>query len=156
MVNKLAARQLDLREQGCQRRAGSPVGRDAAALPVQARLCPRVGAGAGCRGSLGPAAKPELPREVLDLLDYPDRIRKGSNLEPLESVSLDDLDADWENLQRQLQDEADAARWAGEERGMALGSTYTRVHAGRRVTGSVREANGTGAPTRRRSGTGES
>ena len=64
-----------------------------------------------------PLAKPELPREVLDLLEYPDRIRKGSNLEPLESVNLDDLDAAWENLQRQLQDEADAARRAGKSAG---------------------------------------
>lgn len=64
-----------------------------------------------------PPAPPELPREVLDLLEYPDRIRTGSNLEPLESVTLNDLDAAWENLQRQAQDEADtAARRAGDER----------------------------------------
>jgi hypothetical protein len=70
-----------------------------------------------------PLAKPELPREVLDLLEYPDRIRKGSNLEPLESVNLDDLDEVWENLQ--WQDDADIARWAGEERRPASGRTYT-------------------------------
>jgi hypothetical protein len=69
-------------------------------------------------------AKPELPWAVLDLLEYPDRIRQGSNLEPLESVNLDDLDAAWEKLQQQMQDEADAARRAGEERSPAPGSTY--------------------------------
>ncbi len=68
--------------------------------------------------------EPSLPREVLDLLEYPDHIRKGSNLEPLESVNLDDLDAAWENLQQQMQDEADAARRAGKERAPAPGSTY--------------------------------
>jgi hypothetical protein len=72
-----------------------------------------------------PLTLPELPREILDLLEYPDRSRKGSNLEPLESVTLDDLDAAWENLQRQLQDEADAARRAGEERRPTAGSTYS-------------------------------
>ena len=70
-------------------------------------------------------AKPELPREVLDLLDYPERIKRGSNLEPLESVNLDDLDAAWEKLQQQMQDEAEAARRAGEEHGPAPGSTYS-------------------------------
>jgi hypothetical protein len=97
-----------------------------------------------------PPATPELPREVLELLEYPDRIRKGSNLEPLESVNLDDLDAAWENLQRQLQDEADAARWAGEERRPAPGTTYTMY----RLNGASREV-----PAQERnggSGTGES
>jgi cytochrome c553 len=70
----------------------------------------------------GLPAKPELPWEVLDLLEYPDRIRQGSNLEPLESVNLEDLDAAWENLQQQMQDKADAARRAGEERDLAPGA----------------------------------
>ena len=83
-----------------------------------------------------PPAKPELPREALDLMEYPDRIRKGSNLEPLESVNLDDLDAAWENLQQQLQDEADAARRAGEERRPAPGSTYSMYT----LNGASREA----------------
>jgi hypothetical protein len=81
-------------------------------------------------------AKPELPGQVLELLGYPDCSRKGSNLEPLESVGLDDLDADWENLQRQLRDEADAARWAGEEHKPAPGSTY-RTYT---LNGASREA----------------
>ena len=96
-----------------------------------------------------PPAKPELPREVLDLLEYPDHIRKGSNLEPLESVNLDDLDTAWESLQRQLQDEADAARRAGEERRLPSG-TYTMY----RLNGAPREV-----PAQERnggSGTGES
>ena len=96
-----------------------------------------------------PPAKPELPREVLDLLEYPDHIRKGSNLEPLESVNLDDLDTAWENLQRQLQDEADAARRVGEERRLP-GGTYTMY----RLNGAPREV-----PAQERnggSGTGES
>jgi hypothetical protein len=83
-----------------------------------------------------PPAKAELPGEVLDLLEHLDRIRKGSNLEPLESVALDDLDAVWENLQRQLQDEADAARRAGEERRPVPRSTYTTYT----LNGSSREA----------------
>jgi hypothetical protein len=70
-------------------------------------------------------AGPALPPEVLDLLDYPDCIRPGSNIEPLESVNLDDLDADWENLQRRLQHEAEAIRRARDEYGMTLASTYT-------------------------------
>ena len=69
-------------------------------------------------------------------MEYPDRIRKGSNLEPLESVNLDDLDAAWENLQQQLQDEADAARRAGEERRPAPGSTYSMYT----LNGASREA----------------
>jgi membrane protein implicated in regulation of membrane protease activity len=68
-------------------------------------------------------AGPALPPEVLDLLDYPDRIRPGSNIEPLESVNLDDLDADWEKLQRQLRHEAEATRQARDDRGMTLAST---------------------------------
>jgi hypothetical protein len=66
-----------------------------------------------------------LPPEVLDLLDYPDRIRPGSNIEPLESVNLNDLDAGWESLQQQLQNEAEATRQARDERGITLASTYT-------------------------------
>ena len=69
-------------------------------------------------------AERALPPEVLDLLDYPDRIRQGSSMEPLESVNLDDLDAAWENLQRQIQHEAEATRRARDERSMTLGSTY--------------------------------
>jgi hypothetical protein len=97
-----------------------------------------------------PPAKAELPAEVLDLLEHPDRIRKGSNLEALESVALDDLDEAWENLQRQLQDEADAARRAGEERRPVPRSTYTTYP----LNGSSREVPSqasNGAP-----GTGES
>ena len=45
-------------------------------------------------------------------------------MEPLESVNLDDLDAAWENLQRQMQHEAEATRRARDERSMTLGSTY--------------------------------
>ena len=97
-----------------------------------------------------PLAKPELPGEVLDLLDYPERIRKGSNLEPLESASLDDLDAAWENLQRQLQNEADAARRAGEERAPAPGRTYSTYS----LNGAAREASA--QPSNNGSGTGES
>ena len=126
-----------LREQGRQRRVGSPVGRDTATLPVQARLCPRGFSGAWLpriSGSRWPS--PDCPGEVLDLLEYPDRIRKGSNLEPLESVNLDDLDAAWENLQRQLRDEADAARRAGEERRLPPGSTYSSYT----LNGASREA----------------
>jgi hypothetical protein len=58
----------------------------------------------------------ELPQEVLDLLEYPDRSKQGSNLEPLETVTLDDLDSTWEELQRQAQAEVDAARRPGDER----------------------------------------
>lgn len=80
--------------------------------------------------------QPELPKEVLDLLEYPDHIRPGGNIEPLESVNLDDLDAAWENLQQQLQDEADAARRAREERGPAPSRVYD-AHA---LNGASREA----------------
>ncbi len=92
-------------------------------------------------------ARPELPREVLDLLDYPDRIRQGGNLEPLESVNLDDLDADWEKLQQQMQDEADAARRAGEERGPAPGSTYSAytLNGASREASAQKRNGGTGA-----------
>ena len=87
--------------------------------------------------------EPELPREVLDLLEYPDHIRMGSNLEPLESVSLDDLDAAWENLLRQTQDEADAARRVGKERAPAPDSTY-KVYTpnGASLQASAQKGNG--------------
>jgi hypothetical protein len=92
-------------------------------------------------------AQSELPREVLDLLDYPDRIRRGSNVEPLESVNLDDLDAAWEKLQQQMQDEADAARRAGEERFPAPGSTYSAYtpNGASREASAQKRNGGTGA-----------
>lgn len=70
-------------------------------------------------------AGPALPTEVLDLLDYPDRIRRGSNIEPLESVSLDDLDAAWEDLQLQIRHEPEATHRARDERPTTLASTRT-------------------------------
>jgi hypothetical protein len=70
-------------------------------------------------------AKPELPRAVLDLLEHPEHVRQGSNLESLESVSLDDLDAVWEQLQQQLLDEADIVRRTGNERSPSPRSTYS-------------------------------
>jgi hypothetical protein len=90
-------------------------------------------------------APPELPREVLDLLEYPDRIRTGSNLEPLESVTLNDLDAAWENRQRQAQDEADAARLAGDERRPAGTPSLYPLNGVSRELAPVREpASGSG------------
>jgi hypothetical protein len=99
-------------------------------------------------------AGPVLPPEVLDLLDYPDHIRPGSNIEPLESVNLDDLDADWEKLQRQLQHEDEAARRARDEHGMTPASTYTaypldgtaREESARRRNGTVAAAKRDGNP----------
>jgi len=98
----------------------------------------------------GQQAEPELPREVLDLLRYPDHIRCGSNLEPLESVNLDDLDAAWENLRQQMQDEADAARRAGKERAPAPDSTY-RVYTPNGASRQAYARTGNGA-----AGAGES
>ena len=95
-------------------------------------------------------AGPELPLEVLDLLGYPDHVRRGSNLEPLESVNLDDLDAVWENLQQQMRDEADAARRAGKERAPVPDSTY-RVYAPNGTSRQAAARTGNGA-----AGTGES
>jgi hypothetical protein len=69
-------------------------------------------------------ARPELPRDVLEMLEYPDRVRQGGHLEPLASVNLDDLDEAWEKLQQQLQDQANAVRQAREERGPAPGGTF--------------------------------
>jgi hypothetical protein len=73
----------------------------------------------------GPPAPSELPRPVLDLLEYPEHVRTGSNLEPLESVTLNDLDTAWESLQGQAQDDADAARQPGHERRPAPASPPT-------------------------------
>jgi hypothetical protein len=97
-----------------------------------------------------PSARPELPEVVLDLLEYPDRIKTGSNLEPLESVDLDDLDAVWENLQHQLLDEAGAVRRAGEERRPAQASIYSAYP----LNGASREASAQASSSM--SGTGES
>ena len=98
-------------------------------------------------------AEPTCRPEVLDLLDYPDHIRRGSDLEPLESVSLDDLDADWENLQRQLQHEAEAIRRARDEHGMTLASTYTAYSLdGTAREESAQRRNGTPIATSKRGG----
>jgi hypothetical protein len=86
---------------------------------------------------------PELPREVLDLLNYPDSIRQGSNLEPLESVNLDDLDTAWQNLQQQMQDEADAARRAGEDRAPTPGIYWAYPRDGASRGASTQKHNGT-------------
>jgi hypothetical protein len=94
-----------------------------------------------------PSAPAELPREVVDLLVYPEDIRTGSNLEPLESVTLSDLDAAWENLQRQAQDEADAARRYGDERRPAPASPpslYPVNGASRRLASRREPASGPG------------
>lgn len=136
VVNKLAARQLTFVSKAAS--GGWAVLSDG----TRQRYLYRRGYALGASPDLAiedlwvPLAKPGLPGEVLDLLEYPDRIRKGSNLEPLESVDLDDLDAAWETLQRQLRDEADAARRAGEERRLPPGSTYSSYT----LNGASREA----------------
>jgi hypothetical protein len=97
---------------------------------------------------------PALPPEVLDLLDYPDRIRRGSNVETLESVNLDDLDAAWENLQRQMRLEAEAARRAGEDRSPAPASSYRAyVLDGTPEGESARRRNGTPQAAAKHDGT---
>ena len=102
----------------------------------------------------GQLAEPGLPPEVLDLLEYPDRIRRGSNLEPLETVNLDDLDAAWEHLQQQLQDDTEAARRAREERRLAPVSAY-RVYTpdGASQDGYAQKRNGTPQAPAKRDGT---
>jgi hypothetical protein len=70
-----------------------------------------------------PITQPELPGPVRELLlDYPDSITPGSNLAPLQPVSVDDLDAARTKLLEQQQDEAGAARRAGERPSPQLGS----------------------------------
>ena len=97
---------------------------------------------------------PALPPEVLDLLDYPDRIRRGSNVEPLESVNLDDLDAAWEDLQRQMRLEAEAARRAGEDRSPAPASSYRAYMLDGTPEGeSARRRNGTPRAAAKHDGT---
>ena len=91
-------------ESGCQQRAGSP------ADGTRQRYLYRRGY---ALGSSPESAAEELWAELGDpALPRPrswtcwitrTRIRRGSNLEPLESVSLDDLDAAWEDLQQQMQ-----------------------------------------------------
>jgi hypothetical protein len=102
----------------------------------------------------GQLAEPGLPPEALDLLEYPDRIRRGSNLEPLETVNLDDLDAAWENLQQQMQDETEAARRAREERGLAPVSIYRMYTPDGASQGTdTLERNGTPKTSAERNGT---
>jgi hypothetical protein len=72
---------------------------------------------------VGPVTQPELPGPVRELLlDYPDEIAPGSNLAPLQPVTLDDLDTARSKLLQQEQDEAAAGRRAGERPGPQLGS----------------------------------
>src|SRR5262249_35815790 len=71
----------------------------------------------------GPVALPELPGPVRELLlDYPGKIDPGSNLAPLQPVTLDEVDATRAELMQQEQDEARAARRAGERPGPQLSS----------------------------------
>jgi hypothetical protein len=124
VVNRLAARQLTLVSQAAS--SARAVLQDGARQRYLYRRGYALGsspepAAGDLWAELGDTA---LPPEALDLLDYPDRIRRGSNVEPLESVNLDDLDAAWENLQRQMRREAEAARRAGEERSPASANSY--------------------------------
>ena len=98
----------------------------------------------------GPVTQPELPGPVRELLlDYPDKIAPGSNLAPLQPVTLDDLDAAQANLLQQEQDEVGAARRAGERPGPQLGSFpvngASKAQPGGRRRASAK-ANGTPRP----------
>jgi hypothetical protein len=98
----------------------------------------------------GPVTQPELPGPVRELLlDYPDKIPTGSNLAPLEPVTLDDLDQARSTLLQQERDEAEAGRRAGERPGPQLGPFPVNGTSGAQRGGRRRaaaKANGTQQP----------